>query len=171
MSDTPNPLALPADWSWQLGQRFLAGAQLCDYECTRAFVVDAGVPLTMCCDPCQLAVSVTEGLMHPDDDACCYQTYGDVLIMVDLCKIVPDEDGDWDPVDVSTKAQASSQARGAILQGLQKMLGGDYHYGGWESWLVDPIQLTCKNVDIGKWAIIDEENTCVRWALPITVKL
>ena len=51
------------------------------------------------------------------------------------------------------------------------MLGGDYHYGGWESWLVDPIQLTCKNVDIGKWAIIDEENTCVRWALPITVKL
>ena len=166
-----NPLALPADWSFRVGERFLAGAQMCGCSCQRTAVIDVGSPPRMCYEPCQLTVSVTEGLIHPDDEACGVQTVGSGLLAVDLCKVVTDLDGTWDSAQMRKSAQAASKVRGQILQGLQKMLSGCFEGEDFQAWLVDPIQLSCRNVDIGSWSIVDEENTGIRWGLPFTVKL
>ena len=170
MSDVEvNPLALPNDWGWQIGQRFLAGAQLCGFECEKAWVTSRLDP-PLCCDPCQLAVFVIEDLEHLEAPSCCYEPVAHVLVMVDLCRPqLEADDPTWQEKDAET-ASDNAIKRGTILMGIRRMLDG---YGvDFQESIIDPIRLTCANVDLpGQWSIVAEEGVCERWAIRFDVHL
>lgn len=166
-----NPLALPADWGYQVASRLLAAGVSCDFKCSRSFVVDGLQMPEHCCDPCQFFATVTERSRPAD---CGFEHVAHVRLYVDTCKteIQQMAEGELGPGEVSKAAQAASSARGNILKGVENLLMGvlvdDEDFG---ASLVDPIRLTSRNVEGGPWAPISEGGTCARWQIEFIVTL
>lgn len=136
-----------ADWSYQLGTRFLTAARDCGFVCDRAFVSDRQVPEapppTDECS-CQLAVSVTPGVSVPrgqqlNDPTCLPVFTADVVLIVDLCYRIPDGSEPVDPDEADARAHEMQTSLWQIMQGLMRarssgQLGGTatVEYAAWE---------------------------------------
>lgn len=153
---------LPADWAFDLGQKFLAGAQSCGFTCVCTYVSDGGV-VEANCDPCQLVAVVDVGWqLDPRLGAiseCLPTAVGTVRLLLDQCYVIPGGDEGPDPVKISTQAQVNLTARWQIMAGLrQARAAGALH-------------VTCGRVNPGAWTPVFAEGGCARWQTVWTVTI
>jgi hypothetical protein len=150
----PDPFAndidhTQVDWAWTLGHRFLDAAQLCGFECDRTFVVDgqlaeAPPPSGDC--TCSLAAIVTPGLSAPQDagrdDPYCLPVFtASVVLVVDLCVLLPGSEEAAEPALVDAAARDIQSSLWQIMQGLMKArsdhtlvgIGPSIEPGPWEA--------------------------------------
>jgi hypothetical protein len=136
-------------WPWALGQRMLDAAVSCGWECTNRFVADGQwvepPPPDRDCR-CQLAVVVTPGVDEPtrrdgERGPVCMPVFtADLLVVVDLCVLVPASNRRLTAAQVDAHALENQTALWKIMQGLMKGrssgtiagFGATLNLGGWD---------------------------------------
>lgn len=123
------------EWAFRLGERFLAAAQSCGWECDSTFVADGQVvdpppPANDCF--CQLAVVVTPGIDDPldaDGPVCMPVFTAEVRVIVDLCVLLAPQNDVIAPDDMRVHSRENHEALWRIMQGLLEAKGSLAGFG------------------------------------------
>lgn len=154
-------MALPADWTYQLGQAFLTAALSCGAVCERAFVADGCAPEGMppgCC--CQLAVVVTEG--WDPLPKCGARRVAEIRLVLMLPTLLVGSEAVPEPAEINTQAQANASIRWQIQAGLRQA----WRTGALSACGEDlgPLAATlCGRIRPGMWRCVAQGGGVARW--------
>lgn len=155
-------MALSTDWTFQLGEAFLAAALTCEgIECERTFVADGCVPEPPppdCC--CQLVAVVSEG--WEPLPKCGARRIAEVRLVLWLPVVVPGPDEVPDPAAVSAQAQKNASMRWGIMVGLrQAWKAGELAACGED---LGPMAAgLCGRIRPGMWRCMAQGGGVARW--------